>query len=371
GGRLRHGTAALFLLTRAVADGVRVWAVSIVVMIALGTGDVASVALITIMTLLYTLEGGLAAVIRTDVVQLAVYLGGTLAGLYVILQLVPGGAPAVWSLAGQVGKLQVFDFSADFSRPYTFWAGLIGGSFLTMASHGTDQLIVQRLLAARSRTASQAALIFSGLVVFLQFALFLLIGVALFAFYRLVEPSAVFAGSDSIFPTFIVTRMPAGVSGLMVAAVLAAAMSTLSSSLSSLSSTSMVDFYLRRHPETSEARRMALSRRSTLLWAAVLFGFALLSRHGGRVVELGLSIASVSYGALLGVFLLGVLTRKAHERGAMLGMGAGLAVGLYLWLATAVPWTWYVALETLATFSIGYIASLVSPDARTPGEHVA
>ncbi len=371
GGNLRSATAALFLLTRAVADGVRVWAVSIVVMIALGTGDVASVALITVLTLAYTLEGGLAAVIWTDVVQLAVYVGGTLVGLMVILQLVPGGAPAVLSVAEAAGRLQVFDFSFDFSRAYTFWAGLIGGGFLTMASHGTDQLIVQRLLAARSRLESQAALISSGIIVFLQFVIFLLIGVALFAFYRLVEPSAVFARSDAIFPTFIVTRMPAGVAGLLLAAILAAAMSTLSSSLSSLSSTSIVDFYVRRNPETSEARRMVLSRRATLFWAMVLFGFALLARRGGRVVELGLTIASVAYGALLGVFLLGVLTRRTHERGAILGLAAGLAVGLYLWLATAVPWTWYVALGTMATFSIGYVASLFLSDPNNKGEQSA
>src|SRR5689334_22453980 len=200
GPHLRSLTAALFLLTRAAAEGVRVYAVSIVVAIALGTGEVASIAIITALTLIYTFEGGLAAVIWTDVVQTAIYVGGTLVGLFTILHLFPGGWPAIHSLAASAGKLQVFDFSLDFWRPYTFWAGVIGGTFLTTASHGTDQLIVQRLLAARNQKQSMIALTTSGLAVLFQFALFLLLGVMLWAFYRV--PSADFGKADRIYPTF-------------------------------------------------------------------------------------------------------------------------------------------------------------------------
>ncbi len=361
GPRLRSLTAALFLLTRAAADGVRVWSVAIVVMIAVGTGEVASVAIITILTLIYTLEGGLAAVIWTDVVQLVVYLGGTLLALASILHAVPGGWATVLDVAGAAGKLQVLDFSFNPAEKYTFWAGLIGGSFLTMASHGTDQLIVQRLLAAPSRRSAQRALIGSGLVTLAQFTLFLVLGVALYAFYQQVEPGRVFAKPDTIFPTFMVTHMPPGASGLLMAAILAAAMSTLSSSLSSLSSTSMMDFYLRRNPEVPEARRLRLSRQATLFWAAVLFALALASRGGGHVLEIGLSIASVAYGAMLGVFLLGAMTRRAHANGALAGMLAGLALELYLWTATSVGWTWWVALGTVVTFAVGYSVSLLFP----------
>ena len=184
GKRLRSLTAGLFLLTRAAAEGVRVYAVSIVVAIALGTGEIASIAIITALTLIYTFEGGLAAVIWTDVVQTVIYVGGTLVGLFTILHLVPGGWPAIHSLAESAGKLRVFDFSPDFWKPYTFWAGLIGGTFFTLASHGTDQLIVQRLLAARNQRQSVAALLSSGVAIFFQFALFLTIGVMLFAFYQ-------------------------------------------------------------------------------------------------------------------------------------------------------------------------------------------
>jgi solute:Na+ symporter, SSS family len=356
GRRLRSLTAGLFLVTRAAAEGVRVYAVSIVVALALGTGEIASIAIITALTLIYTFEGGLAAVIWTDVVQTIIYVGGTIVGLFMIVHLVPGGWPAIHHFAADAGKLRVFDFAPDFWRPYTFWAGLLGGAFLTTASHGTDQLIVQRLLAARNQRQSVTALLSSGVAILFQFALFLLIGVMLFAYYR--TPSSVFGRADRIFPTFIVSRMPHGISGLLIAAILAAAMSNLSAALNSLASTSIIDFYLRRKPQTEERRRLQLSRLVTLFWALILFGLAVLSLHKvGRVVEVGLQIASVSYGALLGVFLLGVLTRNANQRGAIVGMVCGFGIELYIWIWTRVPWTWYVLIGTIVTFSVGYGAS--------------
>ena len=357
GRSLRSLTAGLFLITRAAAEGVRVYAVSIVVAIALGTGEITSIIVITVLTLIYTFEGGLAAVIWTDVVQTIIYVGGTLVGVFTILHLVPGGWDTIHIVAGNAGKLQVFNFALDFWKPYTFGAGVLGGAFLTTASHGTDQLIVQRLLAARNQKQSIAALLSSGLAIFFQFALFLMVGVMLFVFYRV--PSANFGKADRIYPTFIVSQMPHGISGLLIAAVLAAAMSNLSAALNSLSSTSMMDFYLRGNPQVDEKQKLRLSRISTLCWALVLFGLAVLSLHKvSRVIEVGLSIASVAYGALLGVFLLGVLTRKANQSGAIVGMLCGFVVELYIWLYTPVPWTWYVAIGTLITFAIGYLISL-------------
>ena len=355
---LRSLTAGLFLITRGAAEGVRVYAVSIVVTIALGTGEIASIAIITALTLIYTFEGGLAAVIWTDVVQTVIYIGGTLVGLFTILHLVPGGWPAIHSLAETAGKLRVFDFAPDFWRPYTFWAGVLGGTFLTTASHGTDQLIVQRLLAARGRRQSVTALLSSGVAILFQFALFLMVGIMLWAFYQI--PSSHFGKADRIYPTFIVSKMPHGISGLLIAAILAAAMSNLSAALNSLSSSSMIDFYLRGNPQINESRRLQLSRLSTFFWAVVLFGLAVLSLHKvGRVVEVGLQIASVAYGALLGVFLLGVLTKRANQKGAMLGMLCGFVTELYIWLGTRVPWTWYVAIGTLVTFGVGYMGGLL------------
>jgi len=367
GQRLRSLTAGVFLVTRAAAEGVRVFAVAIVVRVALGgllTGvsdferDLVAIAIVTALTLLYTLKGGLKAAIWTDVMQQTVYVAGTIVGLVTILHLVPGGWTTVREVAGQAGKFRVFDFTLDWTTKYTLWSGVIGGAFLTTASHGTDQLIVQRLLAARGERQAKIALLSSGVVIFFQFSLFLMIGAMLYVFYRIYPPAAAFTRTDTIFPVFIVNHMPHGVSGLLIAAILAAAMSNLSAALNSLSSTSMVDFYVRLRPLTSEVRRIWLSRAAMVAWALVLFGLALLARHGGRVIEVGLTIAAIAYGGMLGVFLLGVLTRKASERGAMMGMICGLALNLYLWLFTSVAFTWYVVLGSVATFAVGYAASL-------------
>jgi solute:Na+ symporter, SSS family len=364
GRSLRSLTAGLFLLTRAAAEGVRVYAVSIVVGIALGTGEVTSIAIITILTLIYTFEGGLAAVIWTDVVQTAIYVGGTLVGLWTILHLVPGGWSVIHNVAAQAGKFHTFDFTPSLWIPYTFWAGVIGGAFLTTASHGTDQLIVQRLLAARSQKQSVLALLSSGVAILFQFALFLIVGTCLWAYYHV--PSSTFGKPDRIYPSFIVSRMPHGISGLLIAAILAAAMSNLSAALNALSSSSIMDFYVRFRPQTHEAKRMRLSRLSTFLWALVLFALAVLSLHkAGRVIEVGLQIASLAYGALLGVFLLGVLTRRAQQTGAIVGMVCGFVTELYLWKAH-VPWTCWVMIGTIVTFVIGYAASLFLQEA--PGK---
>ncbi|HVR22534.1 MAG TPA: sodium:solute symporter [Candidatus Polarisedimenticolia bacterium] len=357
GRQLRSLTAGLFLLTRTAAEGVRVYAVSIVVAIALGTGEVSSIAIITVLTLIYTFEGGLAAVIWTDVVQTVIYVAGTLVGLWTILHLVPGGWPAIHAAAASAGKLRVFDFTPSLWIPYTFWAGVIGGTAFTTASHGTDQLFVQRLLAARGQKQATLALISSGGAILFQFAMFLLVGVMLWAYYRV--PSATFGKPDRIYPTFIVRQMPHGISGLLIAAILAAAMSNLSAALNSLSSSAIMDFYVRFRPVGDEQRRMRLSRLATFFFAIVLFALAVFSLHkAGRVVEVGLQIASVAYGALLGVFLLGVLTRAANQRGAMVGMLFGFSVDLYLWRWTQVPWTWWVMIGAAVTFGVGYVTSV-------------
>ena len=377
GGELRSLTAGLFLVTRAAAEGVRVFAVAIVIRIAMGsllTGlsdyqrDVAAIAVVTILTLIYTFEGGMAAVIWTDVMQLTIYVTGALIAAYCILHSVPGGWNTVHATALAAGKFRMFDYNWNLFATYTFWSGLIGGAFLTTASHGTDQLIVQRLLSARNERQAKAALISSGVAVFLLFSVFLLIGTMLFVFYKIYPPLTEFVRTDTIFPTYIVSRMPHGLSGLLISAILAAAMSNLSAALNSLSSTTIVDFYARIVPLSTEQHRVRLSRWTTFGWGIVLFALALLARHGGKVVEMALSIASVAYGCLLGVFLLGVLTRRTSERGAMVGMAVGFLLNVCLWLFTGVPFTWYVVFGSITTLVIGYCASNVMKDAGAPGK---
>jgi SSS family transporter len=371
GPRLHTLTSLLFLFLRAAAEGVRVFAVSIVVGIALGLGSTISIAIICALTLVYTLEGGLTAVIWTDVVQVILYLAGSLVAFLLLGAHVPGGWPMIARSAHAAGKLSIFHFAFNVSDTYTFWAAVFGGCFLTMASHGTDQLMVQRLLSAGSLRASRLALLSSGVIILLQFTLFLAIGTGLFSFYY----GAATVLPDHLFPRFIVEQMPRGAAGLLVASVLAAAMSNLSAAVNSLSSASMVDFLLRWRPALSAAARTYASRALTLFWALLLFVLALLSRGGGHVVEIGLAIASVAYGALLGVFLLGTLCQRATETGAILGMVSGLTLNLLLWLQpgplkvsflgypTVLPkvaWTWFVLLGSLTTYAVGWAASIAA-----------
>jgi solute:Na+ symporter, SSS family len=359
GTRLRHATASMFLITRALAEGVRVLAIATVVGVILGTGDLWSIAIISALTLIYTFEGGLTAVIWTDVVQLFVYIGGTLVAFVAILGLVPNGWSGVMANAGH--KFALWDFSFDYRLPYTFWAGVIGGAFLNTASHGVDQLIVQRLLAAKNRRDSQLALLSSGVLVFFQFALFLLVGIMLFSYYRYHPAERLPASPDQIFPTFVVTHLPHGVAGLVIAAILAAAMSNLSSALNSLASATVIDFY---RPFVKKAAtpddELRTSRWMTLAWCVVLVALAFFSRGVKSVLEAGLTIASITYGSMLGVFLLGVLTRKANEKGSLVGMAVGLASMLAIWRLSSIAFTWYVLIGTLATFFTGYAASRLS-----------
>lgn len=358
GRNMRSIAAGTFLVTRALAEGVRVAAVALVVRVAFGTGEVTSVALITLLTLLYTFHGGLTAVIWTDVIQLCIYLAGAVAALLLLLQTIPGGWTEVAQVAAAHGKFQVFDFALSTTQTYTFWAGLIGGTFLTTASHGTDQLMVQRLLAARNARDSRLALLASGVVVFAQFALFLLIGVMLYAYHG-APPIVAGQSYDWLLPEFIVTRMPSGLAGLMIAAVFAAAMSTTSGTLNSLTSSTVVDFLRARRDGANNAAFLSLSRRITLVWGVVLL--ALGTMKWGPLLEAGLTIASIVYGSLLGLFLLGILNKRATPNGALAGMMAGLALMLYVKFATPIAWTWYVAIGTVATFAVGSLASLLAP----------
>jgi SSS family transporter len=368
---LHKTTAGLFLLTRAAAEGVRVFAVSIVVGIAIGTRDVLSIGIISALTLLYTFEGGMAAVIWTDVVQMIIYIGGTVVAIFTLGSHVSGGWSTIHQVAGAAGKFHMFNFAFNLTQSYTFWAGVLGGTFLTMASHGTDQLMVQRMLAARNLRESRLALLSSGVVIFVQFTLFLVIGAGLYVFYG--QHPTTFASGDRIFPTFIVHEMPIGIAGLLVAAILAAAMSNLSAALNSLSSTTVVDFYMHLRPRADDRERNRISKSSTVLWALVLFAIAVYSVGAGgkgHVVEIGLSIAAVAYGCLLGVFLLGTLTKFATEIGASIGMVCGFALNLWLWQGVFpvhigpvtiphIAFTWYVLIGAAVTFAIGSLCSLI------------
>ncbi len=381
GERIRKLTAGIFLVTRAMAEGVRVFAMSLVISIILdhlysriglapATGEIASIVLITALTLFYTFEGGMTAVIWTDVVQMSLYVFGAVVSFIVILGKIPGGWGHVVAVAGAAHKFTIFDFRFSptlefFSRTYSFWAGVAGGCFLTTATHGTDQLMVQRLLSARNERQSRAALLSSWVVIAVQFTMFLLIGVLLYVYYgdfHLTAP----AQRDRIYPEFVWNNLPVGLAGLIVAAILAAAMANVSAALNSLSSTTVVDFFRARRKNASDRDSLRLARAATVAWGLVLLVIAILARHSRSVLEAGLTIGSIPMGALLGVFLLGVLTRKPGEGAAIAGVVAGLGTILFVNLRTPIAWTWYVLIGTSVTFSVAMIFSLFQSRGTQP-----
>jgi Na+/proline symporter len=351
-------------VTRALAEGVRVFAISIVIGIILHTGGLTSIIVIVFLTLFYTFEGGMTAVIWTDVIQMLMYVLGAAVSFFVLAGKIPGGLAAAFDAASAAGKLQVFDFRWSWTTPYTFWAGLVGGCFLTTASHGTDQLVVQRLLSARNQAESRLALLASWGVIFFQFSLFLTIGVLLWVLRNGKAPEG---PMDRLYPTFIWEALPVGIAGLSMAAIIAAAMANLSAALNSLASATVFDFY---EPMTggrhSAAHYLRVSRFSTIAWGLVLVAIALVASQWGSVLESGLSIASVTLGILLGVFLLGVLTKRPDERAAITGVIAGALVMLVVKFGTKIPFTWWVMIGSAATFFTGWLAGAVSSERKRP-----
>jgi len=372
GPNIRKLTAGSFLILRTLAEGVRVFAISIVVSIILGTGDMLSIIVIVCLTLFYTFEGGMTAVIWTDVIQMFLYILGALVSFFVILQSIPGGWSHVMEVTSAAGKLQIFDFRFEptaefFTRSYSFWAGILGGAFLTTASHGTEQLMVQRLLAAKTEGESRAALFSSWLVILLQFSLFLMIGLMLHVYYTdngIARPAV----TDQIYPRFIWEQLPVGISGLIMAAILAAAMSNLSAALNSLASTTIMDFYKVFRPDRTESHFLKMARYATVVWGVALVAVGFLARQWGSVLEAGLGIASIVYGGLLGVFLLGLLTRRVGEKAAMVGMTAGLLTMFYVKFGTKIAFTWYVLIGTSVTFLVGVLISYVLSEKTNTAE---
>jgi solute:Na+ symporter, SSS family len=365
GAKVKAVAASTFLVTRVLAEGVRVAAIALVVTAALGTAQRTSILLIMSLVLIYTFEGGMKAVIWTDVVQFLLYFTGSLAAFFLLWHRIPGGWQTIVHGAEPAHKFRIFDFSFSFTNSaklYTFWSGVIGGTFFTMASHGTDQTIVQRLLAAKSERESKLALLASGVIILVQFTLFLVLGVMLFAWHG--APAIVAGRSyDSIFPEFIVTAMPPGARGLILAAILAVAMSNASGSLNSLAASSIVDFQHLRGLEKLEEEPSKLLRRSrwmTLVWGILLA--ALGTIRWGPMLEAGLTIAAITLGILLGLFLLAFLFPRATATGVLTGMFVGFLAIIYVHFRTPLLWTWYVPFSATVTFLSGALVSVATEE---------
>tara|TARA_Y100000588_G_C14070516_1_gene845578 strand:- start:45 stop:1106 length:1062 start_codon:yes stop_codon:yes gene_type:complete len=345
------------MVTRLLADSVRLFATAIPLTLVTGWSLVTSVIIIGAITLIYTYLGGIRAVVLVDAVQMLLYLFGGVVALFMLERIVPGGWIEILSRASEAGKLQLVDTSFDFGRPYTLWAGLIGGAFLSMGSHGTDQLIVQRLLACRDLSSSRRALVGSGFVILGQFGLFLIVGIGLWAYYD----ASVFPRSDEIFATFIVEALPVGIRGLLIAGVFAAAMSTLSSSINSLASTTIYDFWVVRRPEADEHEILRAGRIGTVIWSLLLTGVAIgfipLSRES-TAVEVSLGIASLVYGGLLGAFGLARFARWRVDGFAVrTGLITGIGAMVVIWVTAraVIAWPWFALLGTGITIGVGLL----------------
>jgi Na+/proline symporter len=308
--------------------------------------------------IVYTVRGGVAAVIWTDVVQMFVYAAGAGVVAWALLGRIEGGWPAVVEAGRAAGKFTVVDLSTDPSTVYTLWAGLLGGVALTLSTHGTDQFLVQRLLSARSARAAAAGLVLSGVLVFVQFTLFLAIGVMLFTYYQQVPLPQPLGRTDEILPVFVLHSLSNGLAGFIVAAIVAAA---LSPSLNAMAATTITDFYLPRHPGAAQATLMRLSRRATIGWGAVQLAVALGAQWMDRsVLDAGLAVLSFASGAVLGAFLIGTLLPAVQEREALSGMVAGLATMTLVWAFTPVAWTWYVFIGALTTCAVAWALAQVA-----------
>ncbi|MGP0064924.1 MAG: sodium:solute symporter [Isosphaeraceae bacterium] len=367
GGPTRTTASILFLVARSLGDGLRLFLAATVLEHLTGWSPETAIAAVAAITVVYTFLGGMKAVIWTDVIQFSVYIFGATVALTILAGKLPGGWSELFHTANAAGKFRLLDFSFDLTRNYTFWAGLIGGMVLNTATHGADQLMVQRYLSARSQHQAAVALVASGFIILAQFAFFLLIGVSLWVFYGAFPPEAGVGSSgagvgssDQVFTYFIVHYLPTGVLGLVIAALFSAAMGTLAGSLNSAASTIVNDLYRPFTGRSDERHLMRVSRVMTVVWGVVLTAVAFGARHlKDNVVNNALAIAGLVSGILLGLFLLGVLTRRVGQTAAMVGVLAGASAVIYAKFGTALAWPWFALVGSSTVFAVGLVASLV------------
>ncbi|CAN5565944.1 sodium:solute symporter [soil metagenome] len=380
GSKVKMLASALFVVMRNIADGIRLLLTAFVlaaVYVAFqpetsyDTVVVGSIILLGLVMIVFTFFGGMEAVIWIEVVQLGIYIGGAIAAAVILIQNIDGGFSQAIAVGEQFNKFQIFDFTLDFTKTYTFWAGLFGGCFLTMSTHGTDQYLVQRYLCTDKASRASLALLSSGAVILGQFIGFLFIGVLLFAFYAPynapeyanagvagsgVAATFPFTGGDKVFPDFITKFMPSGLSGLVVAAIFAAA---LSSSLNSIAATAVNDLYKPFAKDKSDKHLLKISG-----WLTVVIGIAQIViairflKSSSLALDLALKVASLINGPILGVFLVGTFLKNAKEVHALVGMAASISLMLYILLGTKIAWTWYALIGSLTTFIVAYLATL-------------
>ena len=366
GAKTRRFASLTFLFTRLAADGVRLFATAIPLKLVMDIDYSLAIVILAAVAFVYTFAGGVRGVIWVDAVQMVVYLGGAIIAGIVLVSGADGGWSGSTALAAETGKFQVLNFDIGegfFQKPYTVFASVLGGGFLSMASHGTDQLIVQRVLATKSLAASRKALIGSGVIIIAQFAIFLTVGLLLYGHYNGATLAQLgVSRADEIFPKFIIEGLPPGVSGFIIAGLLAAALSTLAGSMSSMASSTVLDLYKPLAAgNLSEQQELRASRMATLMWAVLLVGSAIFFMETTQtVVELALSIASFTYGGLLGTFLLGVLVKRTTQEDALAGFVGGILIMVVVIALKLAAWTWFTMIGVATTLLIGAVLSMLT-----------
>lgn len=381
GARVKMLASALFVVMRNIADGIRLLLTALVLAAVytafVPTADantivIGSVVVLGLVMIIFTFYGGMEAVIWVEVVQLVIYIGGAVAAAVILIQNIDGGFSGAVAIGEQFGKFSLFDFGWDMTKTFTFWSGLIGGCFLTMSTHGTDQYLVQRYLCTSKPSAAATALLTSGAVVLGQFIGFLFIGVLLFAFYAPynlpeyaqagvtgsgVPATLPFTGGDKVFPDFITKSMPTGLSGLVVAAIFAAA---LSSSLNSIAATAVNDLYKPFAAGKDDRHFLKVSGWLTVIVGVIQISVAIAIKDANSsALGMALSVASLINGPVLGVFLVGTFLKNVREIHALIGMLASISVMLYILLGTKIAWTWYALIGSVTTVAVAFVASLI------------
>lgn len=353
----KRAASLLFLVARNLGDGLRLFLAALALERAFGLSLLWGVSLISGVTILYTLLGGMRSVVWNDCLQFVVYVAGGVAALLVIVDGLPGGWTQLGRFAVANDKLRWFSGSWDFRDPYTIWAGLIGGVCLSLGTHGTDQMMVQRYLAARSRSDAAKALLLSGLVVFLQFVLFLGIGIGLACFFQQHPPTSPLTHGDQAFAMFIVGHMPVGMVGLTLAAVFAAVMSTLASSLNSSAAVTINDFGLPFGSQATAAQRVRWCQAATVVFGLIQTVIAIAAQYYSEsVVNDALAIAGFVGGILLGVFLLGLFAPRVGQGGALAGILGGAIAVSSVKFATGLAWPWFTVVGLGVTFALGWLS---------------
>jgi SSS family solute:Na+ symporter len=366
GTKTRSFASLVFLFTRLGAEGVRLFAAAIPLKFILDINYPTAILIIAAIALCYTYIGGVRGVLWVDALQMVIYLGGAILSAILLISTADGGWAGITQKAMEAGKFQVINlgFGQNFwGTPYTLLGGLLGGAFLSMASHGTDHLIVQRVLTTKSLAASRKAMIGSGIIIIFQFALFLIVGLLLYGRYNGASIAQMgLARADEIFPRYITQGLPSGVAGFVIAGLTAVALSTLAGSMTSMSSSTVLDLYKPYFGQrTPPDKLLKISRLVTVGWSVMLVGSALIFMNTTQtVVELALSIASFTYGGLLGTFLLGVLFKKPTQEDALAGFVAGLFIMITVIALNLVAWTWYTLVGVCATLIVGNVLSLLS-----------